>query len=166
MTTTGKFRHAAGFGKRIEYSIIADMLKEGMDVYVPLVDDYGIDAVVRKPDGSFVEVQIKARSADVNPGDEALFAGIVHEHRKNYWFVFYAEGVREDVNSSAAVPMMWVMSSQEFLNEAYTNKKGKNKGSHTIWFNGRRKGVSYAKSKFDKYRVERLSNRILGEVPS
>ena len=166
MTGTGKFRHAAGFGKRIEYSIIADMLKEGMDVYVPLVDDNGIDAVVRKPDGSFVEVQIKARSADVNPGDEALFAGIVHEHRKNYWFVFYAEGVREDVNSSAAVPMMWVMSSQEFLNEAYTNKKGKNKGSHTIWFNGRRKGVSYAKSKFDKYRVERLSNRILGEVPS
>ena len=162
----GKFRHAAGFGKRIEYSIIADMLKAGMDVYVPLVDDNGIDAVVRKPDGSFVEVQIKARSADANPGDEALFAGIVHEHRKNYWFVFYAEGVRENVDSSEAVPMKWVMSSQEFLDESYANKKGKNKGSRTIWFNGRRKGVSYAKPKFDKYRVERLSDRILGEVPS
>ena len=43
--TKGQFRHAAGFGKRIEYSIIAEMLKEGMDVYVPLVDDNGIDAV-------------------------------------------------------------------------------------------------------------------------
>lgn len=75
----GTFRHAAGFGKRIEYSIIAEMLKEGMDVYVPLVDDNGIDAVVRKPDGSFVEVQIKARSAEVNPGDEVLFAGCLSD---------------------------------------------------------------------------------------
>ena len=74
--------------------------------------------------------------------------------------------MRESVDSTAAVPMKWVMSSQEFLNESYENKKGKNKGSHTIWFNGRRKGVSYAKPKFDKYRVERLAARILGEVPS
>ena len=78
-TTMSKFRHAAGFGKRIEYSIIAEMLKDGMDVYVPLVDDNGIDAVVRKSDGSFVEVQIKARSAEVNPGDEALFAGYMSD---------------------------------------------------------------------------------------
>jgi len=41
------------------------MLKEGIDVYVPLVDDIAIDAVIRKPNGSFVEVQIKARSKDV-----------------------------------------------------------------------------------------------------
>ena len=46
----GTFRHNAGFGKRIEYSIIAQMLKEGMDVYVPLVDDPGIDAGVRRED--------------------------------------------------------------------------------------------------------------------
>ena len=81
-------------------------------------------------------------------------------------FVFYAEVVRAGVDSPAAAPMKWVMSSQEFLNESYENKKGKNKGSHTIWFNGRRKGVSYAKPKFDKYRVKRLSDRILGEIPS
>ena len=33
------FRHSAGFGKRMEYWIIGKMLKEGLDVYVPLVDD-------------------------------------------------------------------------------------------------------------------------------
>ena len=36
------------------------MLKEGVDVYVPLVDDNAIDAVIRKSNGSFVEIQIKA----------------------------------------------------------------------------------------------------------
>ena len=67
-----RFRHSAGFGKRIEFWIIGQMLKEGLDVYVPLVDDNAIDAIVRRPDGSFVEVQIKARSRDVAPGDAAF----------------------------------------------------------------------------------------------
>ena len=36
-TKTKTFRHSAGFGKRIEFWIIGRMLKEGLDVYVPLV---------------------------------------------------------------------------------------------------------------------------------
>ena len=51
------FRHSAGFGKRIEYWIIGKMLKEGLDVYVPLVDDDAIDVVLRKPDGNFTPIQ-------------------------------------------------------------------------------------------------------------
>jgi hypothetical protein len=75
------FRHSAGFGKRIEYWVIGLMLKEGLEVYVPLVDDDAIDAVIRRPDGSFITVQIKARSKDVVDGDAALFAAIPHELR-------------------------------------------------------------------------------------
>ena len=70
------FRHTAGFGKRIEYWIIGKMLKEGLDVYVPLVDDDAIDAVIRRPDGSFVAAQIKARSKNVVVGHAAPFAAI------------------------------------------------------------------------------------------
>ena len=33
MATT--FRHAAGFGRRMEYWLIGRMLREGLDVYVP-----------------------------------------------------------------------------------------------------------------------------------
>ena len=46
----------------MEYWIIGQMLKEGLDVYVPIVNDDATDAVVKRPDGSFIEVQIKARS--------------------------------------------------------------------------------------------------------
>src|SRR4051812_25128317 len=123
------FRHSAGFGKRIEYWIIGNMLKERLDVYVPLVDDNAIDAVIRKPDGSFVEVQIKARGRDVNFGDAALFSAITHELRNNYWFVFYSE----------RLDTMWIMMSEEFIAESFQNKMGKNKGLRSIWFNGRRK---------------------------
>ena len=46
------FRNSAAFGKRIEYYIIGLMLKEGLDVYIPLVDDFGVDAIIRKSDGT------------------------------------------------------------------------------------------------------------------
>lgn len=141
------FRHAAGFGKRMEYWVVGLMLKEGIDVYVPLVDDIGVDAVVRREDGSFVEVQIKARSRDVKMGDGALFAALTHELRSNYWFVFYSE--RMDT--------FWIMTSQEFIDESVQNKSGKNQGKRSIWFNGKRKDkatgeyTEHCHDRFKKY---------------
>lgn len=123
-----KYRHSAGFGKRIEFYIIGRMLKEGLDLYIPLVDDNAIDAVVRKADGTFVEIQIKARSKDVKFGDGALFAAIPHEYRKNYWFIFYSE----------RLDTIFILSSKEFLQESVQNKSGKNKGLRSIWFNGKK----------------------------
>lgn len=141
------FRHSAGFGKRIEYMLIGKMLMEGLDVYVPLVDDHGVDCVIKKEDGTYIEVQIKARSMEVNDGDAALFAAISHEPQKNYYFIFYSERME----------MMWIMSSKEFLRECYTNKTGKNTGKHVIWFNGNRKNKDtgekeeYCKEQFQCY---------------
>lgn len=147
------FRSLASFGKRIEYWIIGRMLKEGIDVYVPLVDDDAIDAVVRRADGSFVTVQIKARSKDVIDGDAALFAAIPHEIRESYWFVFYSERLE----------LTWIMSSEEFIREAYQNKAGKNIGKRTIWFNGKKKDkatkktVEYCKDQFSRYLAKDFS---------
>ncbi len=144
---TGTFRHSAGFGKRIEYWVVGLMLKEGLDVYLPLVDDDGIDAVVKRRDGSFIEVQIKARSRTVILGDGALFAALQHELRNNYWFVFYSE----------RLDTMWVMSSEEFIAESVQNKSGKNVGKRAIWFNGTKKNrdtgdrAEYAKERYNKY---------------
>ena len=42
------FRDSASFGKRMEYKLIGDMLMEGLDCYVPLVDDHGVDCVIKK----------------------------------------------------------------------------------------------------------------------
>jgi hypothetical protein len=85
------FRHSAGFGKRMEYYLIGQMLMEGLDCYVPLVDNHGVDCVIKKEDGTFIEVQIKARSCEVTDGNAALFAAITHELTENFYFVFYSE---------------------------------------------------------------------------
>jgi hypothetical protein len=108
------FRNSAGFDRRMEYWLIGRMLKEGLDVYVPLVDDVGIDAVIRRSDGSFIEVQIKARSADVIEGDAALFSAIEHpEVRAHYCFLFYSE----------RMAAMWILSSAEFHQVAVRNTR-------------------------------------------
>lgn len=140
---THTFRHSTGFGKRIEYWIIGNMLKEGIDVYIPMVDDDAIDVVIRRKDDSFITVQIKARSNKVVFGDAALFAAIPHEHRDNYWFVFYSE----------RMDMIWVMTSEEFIEESRQNKTGKNKGKRSIWFNGKNtsKKLEYCRPQFKKY---------------
>ena len=142
--STKSFRHSAAFGKRIEYYVIGLMLKQGLDVFLPMVDDDAIDAVIKKPDGTFVEVQIKARSNHVIFGDGALFAAIPHEYRPNYWFVFYSE--RMDT--------IWILSSREFIKEAVQNKDGKNTKAKT----------EHVKPQFEKYVVTDFS-RILNENP-
>jgi hypothetical protein len=142
------FRHNAGFGKRMEYLVVSKMLGEGLDVYIPLVDDFGIDAIVRKQDGSFIELQIKARSNDVIFGDAALFAAIIHEERDNYYFVFYSQRMEKT----------WILSSQEFIKESVQNKTGKNKGKRSIWFNGKntKNQKEHTKPQFDKYLCEKF----------
>ena len=140
----------------MEYYVVGLMLKEGLDVYLPLVDDDAIDAVVKRPDGRFVEVQIKARSKTVTFGDAALFAALTHEPRKNYWFVFYSE----------RIDTIWIMSSNEFIFESNQNKNGKNVGKRSIWFNGKNsKNVTeHVKPQFEKY-VAKNFRRILEADP-
>jgi hypothetical protein len=158
MSTT--FRHSAGFGKRIEYWIIGLMLKEGMDVYIPLVDDHAVDAIVRRKDGSIALVQIKARSATVKMGDASLFAAINHEHREDYWFIFYAERLKAT----------FLLTSEEFLSECVQNKTGKNVGVRGIWFNGTKmdkstgERVEYIKERYLKYVVTDFSRLATGGV--
>lgn len=140
------FRNSAAFGKRIEYWVIGLMLKAKLDVFVPLVDDDGIDAILRGHDGSKIDLQIKARSAEVLFGDAALFAALRHpEVRRDYYFLFYSERMDH----------MWLMSSADFCRNAATNKTGKNEGLKSIWFNGRntKSQSEHPKPQFAKWSI-------------
>jgi hypothetical protein len=128
--------------KAVIHYIVGLMLKQGLDVYMPLVDDDAIDAVVKRPDGRFVEVQIKARSKSVVFGDAVLFAALRHKERPNYWFVFYSERMDK----------IWVMTSGEFIQASHQNKTGKNAGKRSIWFNGKntKNQTEHVKPQFKK----------------
>lgn len=149
------YRNKAAFGKRMEHFLIGKMLKEGLDVYIPIVDDDAVDAVVKRPDGQYVEIQIKARSCDTCIGSAARFSSIPHESRKNYWFVFYSE----------MLDAIWVLSSAEFLREASTIKNGKHAGEHHLVLGGIKAGKAYPLEKYQKYMIKNF-DRIKNEDPN
>ena len=132
-----KYRDTASFGKRQEYSVIAELLKRDFDVYMTLVDDQGIDCVVRLDETRYVDVQIKARS------DKAIqwntFARMDFEPRPNLFFIFYTEWNKT----------FWVVPSMELVEFCYQNKKGKNALRRTL--NLPKNDWGFKATKFSKY---------------
>ena len=134
-------------GAAAEHYIISKMLLDGLDVYTPVVDDHGVDLLVRLDNGQIIEVQIKSRSCNVAPKQAALFAAISHKPHANYYFVFYSQ----------ILDAIWLMSSEDFVREASQNKDGKNKGKYTINLAGLDKGEAIASPRFEKYRIENFA---------
>ncbi len=136
------------FGKAVEYDVIGKMLKEGLDVYVPAVDNKGIDAIIRRPNGTFIEAQIKARSKD-----KASFFGPykpIGKPRPNYWYIFVSEGLDK----------MWIFSSAEFEKLAATYGEGKHKGKRYLSIP---KGDTEKRVIIDKYVASDFS-RLLSSI--
>lgn len=114
------YRDSASFGKRQEYVVVAELLKRGFDVYMTLVDDQGIDCIIRKDEHTYIDIQIKARSKTAQQWN--FFAAMTIEPRDNYYFIFYLEK-----NNT-----IWVMPSNDVVKYAITNKTGKNAGKRSL----------------------------------
>ena len=130
------FRDLASFGKRQEYVVIAELLKRDYDIYMTLVDDQGIDCVIRIDEKTYIDVQIKARSRSAKHWN--FFAAMTIEPRDNYFFIFYLEK-----NNT-----FWVLPSKDVVKHAATNKTGKNKGKHSLLLPGSRttdKAIEFSK---------------------
>ena len=123
---------------------IAELLRRGFDVYLTLVDDQGIDCIVRL-DGNppvYLDIQIKARSMDAKyPG---VFAALnVPNLRRNYFFIFYSE----------AADSYWIMSSLDVVAKANVGKSGKAVGKFRLDFvNVSVSGEARPRPKWDQYR--------------
>ena len=113
------YRDSASFGKRQEY-VVAELLKRGLDVYMTLVDDQGIDCIIRINENTYIDIQIKARSKTAKQWN--FFAAMTIEPRDNYYFIFYLE-----TNNT-----FWVMPSNDVVKYAITNKNGKHVGKHSL----------------------------------
>jgi hypothetical protein len=69
------------FGKICEYQIISELLREGFEVFIPTIDDRGIDCIIRNKKGKFIEIQIKGRQ----PRDIFNIKSFIP--KDNYFFV-------------------------------------------------------------------------------
>lgn len=142
------YRDPASFGKRQEFIAVAELLREGFDVYMTLVDDQQIDCVIRRVVNGhpvYLDVQIKARSKKANKRNAGTFAAMeIRRPRRNFFFIFYSEQAAS----------YWVMPSEKLVNEANQNKTGANKGKYSIVFTNysKKTGEVRARPRFERYR--------------
>jgi hypothetical protein len=144
-----KYRDTASFGRRQEYSVIAELLKRGFDVYMTLVDDQGIDCVIRLNDERYLDIQIKARSKEAKQWN--FFAAMSFGVRDNFYFIFYTEKNNH----------FWVMPSRDVKELGIENKSGKNAGKISLSLPKTESGDKA--SKFDKYKNEKGFAALRGE---
>jgi hypothetical protein len=135
-----KYRDTASFGRRQEYSVIAELLKRSFDVYMTLVDDQGIDCVIRLDGKRYLDVQIKARSKEAKQWN--FFAAMSFDVRDNFYFIFYTEK-----NNN-----LWIIPSKDVKELGIENKSGKNAGKISLTLPKTESGDKA--SKFEKYKNE------------
>lgn len=149
-----RFRDSASYGKRQEYIAVAELLKRGFDVYMTLVDDQGIDCVIRINERRYLDVQIKSRSENAKPKEWAYFPLLsVPSKRDNMFFIFH----------SGRVDTYWVLPSEDIItlaSQPRTNvsqlKNGANAGLYAVRLGGLQTSNGESKlvpfKRFDKYK--------------
>ncbi|RJP24368.1 MAG: hypothetical protein C4520_04180 [Candidatus Abyssobacteria bacterium SURF_5] len=119
------------FGKVQEFLAVAELLRRRFKVYLTLVDDSGIDCVLRLKSGCYVDVQIKARSR--NAKYPYTFAGLKFAPRSDLFFIFYTE-----INNQIAI-----IPSRTLARLASRNKSGENEGTRTFTLPKRTEGRKF-----------------------
>jgi hypothetical protein len=133
-----RYRDTASFGKRQEYLVVAELLKRGFDVYMTLVDDQGIDCIIRLNSKRYLDIQIKARSKETKQWNK--FPLLSFEPKDNHYFIFYTEK-----NNT-----FWVIPSKDVTGLGIKNKSGKYVGKITL--NLPKTETGKKAEKFEKYK--------------
>lgn len=102
-------------GKAAEHLFFSMLLDRGYEVYVPLADDKGIDAIVRNGGKEFAEIQIKSREKDAKLSHS--FADISYKKTSNnFWFAFRTWNDKKET--------WWLLSAKNFEKHARKESKG------------------------------------------
>ncbi len=106
-------------GKAGEFRVMSELLKRGADVYIPAADTRGVDAIVRKKDGSFLDVQIKTHSTDYMANWFDVYD--VDQHETDRFVII-------GVNMLVEPPDSWIFPADVFIE--YGTRSKRSDGSH------------------------------------
>jgi hypothetical protein len=99
-------------GKFGELWVFGKLIDKGVNVYLPMVDEEGIDAIIRKKDGSLLEIQVKSTRAKDQAGYFNVKANKLHP--KDNLFVICADMSPLDA-TPARQPEVWIFPSSTFV---------------------------------------------------
>ena len=98
-------------GKLGELWVFGKLLDKGVNVYLPLVDEEGIDAIIRKRDGSLLEIQVKSTRAKDMAGYFNVNAKL---HSRQTLFIVCVDLSPLD-ELSGKQPEVWIFPSEKFI---------------------------------------------------
>lgn len=137
-------------GKKAELFVFRELISKGADVYLPMMDT-GVDAVVRRKNSTYAEIQVKATEKD----DQAGYFNVRDLQaltRPNYFVVCV------DMNRAMAIepgtPNVWIVPASEFMKYGQSGAKGQKKWGYrlAVYSRNRRHGNRRTGELIEAYR--------------
>jgi len=97
-------------GKLAEFLVFGELIKEGADLYLPVIDT-GIDAVVRRKDGTYLEIQVKSTEEDEQAGYFNVYD--LDKHPEDKFFIICVDFNKEK-SKVKGKPNIWILSAKDF----------------------------------------------------
>ncbi len=97
-------------GKGAELMVFGELIRKGVDLYIPIVD-IGIDAIIKKKDGTYLQIQVKSTKAHEQAGYFNVYD--INEHREEKFFIICVD-MNEDNLIEKGKPNIWVLPATDF----------------------------------------------------
>ncbi len=104
-------------GKSAEFFVFSKLMRKGVDLYLPVID-IGVDAILRKGDGKYLEIQIKSTEEDEQAG--CFNADDLDYYDEERYFIVC-------VDLSRKPPETWILPCgvfKEYATKPWESKKG------------------------------------------
>lgn len=98
-------------GKRAEFLVFGELLRLGYELYLPVIDNIGVDALVRRKDDTFSEIQIKSTEAEEQSG--YFNVGDIQKHPEEKFFIVCVDFNKEKLIDEGK-PNIWVIPAKKF----------------------------------------------------
>ena len=97
-------------GKGAEFLVFSKLLRRDADLYLPAVDT-GIDAIIKKKDGTYLEIQVKSTEEDEQAGYFNVYD--LDNHPEDKFFIICVD-FNEKKSKVKGRPNIWIISAKNF----------------------------------------------------
>ena len=97
-------------GKTAEFLVFSELIRRGADLYLPVIG-IGIDAIIKKKDGTYLEIQVKSTEEDEQAGYFNVYD--LDKHPKGRFFIICVD-MNKNRAKEKGKPNIWVLSATDF----------------------------------------------------
>ncbi len=132
-------------GKLAEFSVFSKLLGDGANLYLPVIDLEGVDAIVRKKDGTCVDIQVKSTQAGW--AFAVWFSDEYGEERLKTFFIVC-------VDMTEQPPETWILPSKIFKEYATEVRRAEGYRQYRLdlWHSSKKHGNRPRKEILQEYR--------------